>query len=114
MLVINAPTPIYSAPGIVDTSGRYAEGEHFYFDQKEIPYMGNGVEAAYFSLGLDCWVMRIGGELQDAHDKDTTLLPAARRNQPTSAAAEVFGRVYLPPLQWQAAIVFARRSKRSF
>ena len=93
-------SPIYSAPGVVDTSGRYAEGEHFYFDRKEISYMGNGVEAAYFSLGLDCWVMRMGGELHDAHDMDTTLLPAARRNHGrrctgiwsgTSPAASVAG-----------------------
>ena len=81
-------------------SGRYAKGEHFYFDRKGIPYTGNGVEAAYFLLGLDCWVMRIGGELNDAHEKDTTLLPAARRNHGrrctgiwsgTSPAASVAG-----------------------
>ena len=54
VLFIDAPTPIYSAPGIVDASGRYAEGEHFYFERKVVSYVMGGVVAAYFSLGLDC------------------------------------------------------------
>jgi hypothetical protein len=87
VLFIGSQSPIYSAPGVVDVSGRYASGAHFYFERKAVPCLGlgNGLDAAYFSLGLDCWVMRIGNECHDAfgdssHPEFLRVVPAARRN----------------------------------
>ena len=107
VLFIGSQSPIYSAPGVVDVSGRYASGAHFYFERKAVPCLGlgNGLDAAYFSLGLDCWVMRIGNKCHDvfgdsSHPEFLRVVPAARRNHAlrctgiwsgTSPAASVSG-----------------------